>query len=396
MPLVLSEKILAPLQKLGLLVLLKTFQRLGYFPLLRDVPQQVINHIARCVELEHIIKNLERYETVGSRLRHMSKIRALLGIKAFRDGGQQVIEEAFDTAAQTKDIIADIINVGIEELVRKSYELPVFNTLLRTARRVRAEVNRRFYQEVYDAFSFKQKRIVKNLLERSKDDVRSGWYYLKQEPKKVTTKNMREFINHLRWLISLNDGRDLRDFIPEAKQKRFASEALSLNVAQMKEMEEKKRFILAVALIHTQTASAIDDLTEMFLRSVAKIHNRGKEALDEYHKSHREKTENLIEILSKMIGVLDASVPAVKQIEAITNIVGNNPEKIAEECEAYLGYAGNNYLPFLPKFYKNQRSNLDYTEKIRDIQPQEQTLLCLSRTWKSNQDCISTQLHCLY
>ncbi len=169
---------------------------------------------------------------------------------------------------------------------------------------------------------------------------------------------MRTFIDHLIWLVSLNDGKHSLDSVPEAKLQRFASEALSLNAAQMNEMEEKKRFTLAVALIRTQTAAAIDDLTEMFSRTVAKMHNRGKQALDEYHQLHREKTENLIEILAQMLAVLDPSLPAVEQIEAITNIVGDNPEQIAQECEAYLGYAGNNYLPFLPKFYQNQRRNL--------------------------------------
>ena len=35
----------APVQKLGLLVLLKSFQRLGYFPMLREIPPRVIRHI---------------------------------------------------------------------------------------------------------------------------------------------------------------------------------------------------------------------------------------------------------------------------------------------------------------------------------------------------------------
>jgi len=33
-----DENAQAPVQKLGLLVLLKSFQRLGYFPMLREIP----------------------------------------------------------------------------------------------------------------------------------------------------------------------------------------------------------------------------------------------------------------------------------------------------------------------------------------------------------------------
>jgi hypothetical protein len=38
---------------------------------------------------------------------------------------------AMSEAAATKDELADLINVAIEELVRKKYELPAFDTLVR-------------------------------------------------------------------------------------------------------------------------------------------------------------------------------------------------------------------------------------------------------------------------
>ena len=56
----------APVQRLGLLVLLKTFQRLGYFPMLQQIPQRVIHHIATSASLEDVVDNLESYEKVGS------------------------------------------------------------------------------------------------------------------------------------------------------------------------------------------------------------------------------------------------------------------------------------------------------------------------------------------
>ena len=50
-------------------------------------------------------------------------------------------------AARTKNDLADIINVAIEELVRHRYELPIFNTLVRAAKRVRPTVDRAFYRQ---------------------------------------------------------------------------------------------------------------------------------------------------------------------------------------------------------------------------------------------------------
>jgi hypothetical protein len=45
-------------------------------------------------------------------------------------------------AARTREDLADLINIGIEELLRQSFELPGFTTLLEEAQRGRAEVNR--------------------------------------------------------------------------------------------------------------------------------------------------------------------------------------------------------------------------------------------------------------
>ena len=58
-------------QKLGLLVLLKVFQRLGYFPMMRDIPQLVIQHVARCAGLEESVSHLASYETTGTRTKDL-------------------------------------------------------------------------------------------------------------------------------------------------------------------------------------------------------------------------------------------------------------------------------------------------------------------------------------
>ena len=51
-------------------------------------------------------------------------------------------------AARTKNDLADIINVAIEELVHHRYELPLFNTLVRAGKRVRGTMDRAFYRQV--------------------------------------------------------------------------------------------------------------------------------------------------------------------------------------------------------------------------------------------------------
>lgn len=55
---------------------------------------------------------------------------------------------AMSEAARTKSDLADLINVAIEELVRKKYELPAFDTLVRAARHYRTVVYHQFYRHV--------------------------------------------------------------------------------------------------------------------------------------------------------------------------------------------------------------------------------------------------------
>ena len=88
---------------------------------------------------------------------------------------------------------------------------------------------------------------------------------------------------------------------------------------------------------HQSTAVAIDDLTDMFIRSVQKLHNRGRDALDEYHRIHRKKTDYLIETLFNMLGVFSASSNAEEQMNMIKDILGEETEQIAEACENYRG-----------------------------------------------------------
>jgi len=347
-----------PIQKLGLLILIKTFQRLGYFPPLSQVPQQVIQHIACCAQLEEAVANIINYEKVGSRRKHKSMIRALLGVEAFQNGGDQILNEALVAACYTKDIIADIINAGIEELVRQRYELPGFSTLLRAAITARSNVNHGLYRKVYESLSADQKERIRVLMARNPDEITSDWERLKKEPKRTTVKNMHELTEHLNWLKSLNVSSDVLDVIPESKLQRLSDEVRSLNIAQVNEMEVAKRYTLAVVLVRVQIAQVMDDLTDMFIHSVKKLHNHGSEALDEYHRLHQNKADSLIEVLSRLLAIIDSSQNTDEQMESIRGILGGDTKEISEACETYLGYAGNNYLPFLLRFYRSQRSNL--------------------------------------
>ena len=55
----------------------------------------------------------------------------------------------------------------------------------------------------------------------------------------------------------------------------------------MQALEPHKRMTLAVALLASQAARALDDLGEMFVRRMQHIYNAAKLALDRYRRAHR-------------------------------------------------------------------------------------------------------------
>lgn len=68
--------------RLGFLVLLKAFQRLGYFLQVRDVPPVIIGHIAHTQGFL-VVPGLGDYDESGTRRRHVAVIRAHQRVKPF-------------------------------------------------------------------------------------------------------------------------------------------------------------------------------------------------------------------------------------------------------------------------------------------------------------------------
>jgi hypothetical protein len=64
----------------------------------------------------------------------MQLVRSYVGVTAYDANARKIITNASLAASRTRDDLADIINVAIEELVRQRYELPTFGTLLKIAR----------------------------------------------------------------------------------------------------------------------------------------------------------------------------------------------------------------------------------------------------------------------
>ena len=366
----------SPVAAFGAIVLLKALQRLGYVPTFEALPPRLLQHLATTMGVltPHVF--LHQYEQRRLREGHVPLLRAHLGITAFSDGGRRVLVGAVLEAARSKDILADIINVGIEALVQARYELPAFSTLQRAAQKARAQVNQRYYQQVAAALTDTQREALMRLLTRADKEATSPWQRLKREPKQPTLKHIREHITHVRWLQALNSARQAVEDIPETKLQRFADEARALDVARMNAMPAPKRWTLAVTLIRIRTAQALDDLAEMFIRRIQKLHQQADAALADYRHQHQEQTDALVALLGNLVSGWQASETPEQRLETIDTLLGDDAETILARCETHLGYAGNNYLPFLwPLFRPYRKACLDILELLHPTSTSTDTAL---------------------
>jgi hypothetical protein len=177
--------------QLGFLVLLKTFQRLGYAVPVADVPINITRHIATIAELKLRTDALSTYDASTSRKRHLTIIRHYLNLQVFGQTARQLINQVMVDVAQTKHDLVDLINVAIEELVRQRFELPAFSTLLKAARQARNQVTQALYQQVMGSLTAAECGQINQLLEADTTTHTTPWQRLKQDPGRPTLTHLQ-------------------------------------------------------------------------------------------------------------------------------------------------------------------------------------------------------------
>lgn len=344
--------------KLGFLILLKTFQRLGYAVAVRSVPTAIMQHIAASVQLSAASTDLAGYDASGTRKRHLAIIRDYLHLQPFGATAQQVIVAAMETAAMTKHDLVDLINIALEVLVQQQFELPAFSRLLRLTHKARTTITKQFYQKITQSLNGTERHQIDLLWQAEAETGTTPWHEVKRDPGKPTITHLKKLIERLRWLASLQLGTTALKQLPEVKRKNFAEEAKTLDAPHMKQMSVLKRYTLAVALLESQYARTLDDLAEMFVRQMQQMHYRGKQALAVLRQDTQARTDELIATLREVVVALQSEGEIDQRFAAIATVIGTQGQPLLEACDAHLAYVGNNYFPLLQTFYKNQRAVL--------------------------------------
>jgi TnpA family transposase len=344
--------------RVGLLALLKTFQLLGYFVPLSEVPDPILQYVAHHAGCAGIPPDLKRYDSTSARRRHMLLVRDYLGVKAWGSDAQAAMQQASRQAACTLEDLADIINFTLEELVRQRFELPAFSVVHRAAQHARATVNREYQAAVSNRLTDHSRSQLQILLTRAEDETKSPWHVLKSEPKQPTAQNNKDFLQHLEWLREQGISDEVFQGIPDIKVKQFAAEARSLDVASMNDLTPTKRLTLAAALVLSQTARALDDVADMFVRLMQRIHNHAYDALLKYQAEQVERTDHLVATLQGVTLAYRSEGTPDQRLSATGALLEPEADRILEDCEAHQATARRNYFPFLAKFYCHQRSAL--------------------------------------
>lgn len=340
--------------RLHLLIHLKILQRIGYFPNIEDVPESLIRHLQSVLQLPADVLPIVTRNTL---YQQQTAILQYLNAKGYDKTARRLVTKTVYEAAQVMDNPADLINVAIEELIKERYELPAFSTLDRIVGKIRSLVNRRLFQTVLRRLTPAQILTLDRLLLPDEKAYRTPYNSLKQLPKKATLKHLQELINHLEWLMGLGDFGEVLANVPAVKIKHFYAEAKALDACEIKDFAEPKRYALLTCLAHRAAIKARDALAEMFIKRMAKLHQKGKEELDKIKLRQMEKTERLVTMFTGVLQNIDLEKSDAEVGKSVKKYFARQDiNSLLEECETVSAYYGDNYFPLVWKFYRSHRS----------------------------------------
>jgi len=335
----------------------KLLQRLGYSVPLSTVPLAAFGVVCAQLGVPRPSKAaIEKYDATGRVTTHQRVAMKELRLKLCSRTDMAWINERARFAAATKQELADIINVLIEELSRKRLVLPGFTLLFRAARSARDSVNGAIYKKTLKSLDKRTKDRLEGLWESK--GGRTDWDMLKREPKRPTTREVISFLQHIKWLTTFTSVLpDMSDIAP-AKRAQLTLEARAQDAARIRSLPIGKRLTLAVLLIQAQHRKANDDIADIFVKTVRKLDGDASRALQAYQLAHTEQVERLISQLKDVLEAYTIAKPPKAKVAAIGESLVAAPDVLIAECEEHMAFADMNYYPFMLRPYSIKRSLL--------------------------------------
>lgn len=342
-----------------ILTQLKLLQRLGYMPLVSDIPAEIIDHICAVLGARPLLRaTLTRYDRSGSKSRHQKVLREFAMIRAVDARTHEWLATVAANAARTKAELPDIVNVLLEELVRQRYELPSLATLTRIASHARSQHHEAIYRAFIDSLDEPLRERLDGLFRNQSG--RTRWDELKREPKRPRPREVGSFLKHIHAMRELADGLPpAPDILSAPKRTQLVIEARALDVHEMRTLKPAKRYTLAVLFVFSQLQKAFDDVAEIFIKTVRNLENTAKLRLQQYQLAHADQLHSLVSQFRDVLHVLqDDETSAAVRIARMRAALNDDPDGVLTRCNEHIAYAGNHTFPFLLAPYRNLRSLL--------------------------------------
>ncbi len=218
-----QSRVRSPEGLLCFMVMLKSFQRLGYFPHPENVPLTIIKHLRSYLKLRDWVKAIP---TERQRRNYQQGIREYLGVKSYDKAAQKLIAVVVSSAAEVKDHPADLINIAIEELVKERYELTTFNSLDRLVGHVRSITNNRLFQRVSQSLSRDEQAYLDQLLLGETSESIVTLNLLKSPHKSAKLSQIKQLQTKFNSLMTFGDAKRSLSSITPAKVRYLVTHAL--------------------------------------------------------------------------------------------------------------------------------------------------------------------------
>ncbi len=354
-----SLEIKRPIARIASILFLKAFKRLGRPVQFEDIPEPYRKYVMERTGIlaRPTLSELKAFERSGPYRPMRSAAFDHLNIKRFDSEKTFLIELVAAETADVRHYVSDIINVMLEELIHMRTELPAYSTLVRIAQHAQLECDTRNFSSITDGLSAGAKKKIDEMLKRAPDASDSTWSVLKREPKKPTNKEVRSYLQHVKFLQGLAEELPKPDIAP-AKLRQYRNLARATDASEMAELKPLKRYALAVILVHTMHAQALDDAAELLIRLMQNLENSARAKLLEFQQDKSLKIDELVEQLRDILDAYQIPGSKGQRFDAISSTLRSEPERIIEDCEELLAYSGRNSVPFMVAPYKAVRAQL--------------------------------------
>jgi TnpA family transposase len=354
------ERTASPESLFALVLALKCFQKMARFCSREEIPEVVVDHVRRCLELgpeaepDHGAARTAKW--------HRKQVRARQGVAYDQRRARALAAAEIRDAALVKNHPPDLINVALERLVEASLELPAFSTLDEMATAIRAEVNAGIFARITSRMGPGGQQRLQALLTMA-GDGKSMFNRLKKPAQRATWSRFKAQAGYLDQVDDLGGTAAWLEGIAPSKIADFAGEAAAQDIDTLSRYDPVKRLALVACLVHTARMRARDDLAEMLCKRAAANVKKAKAELEEIRLRQRAVSERLIGTYRTVLEHLDpvgetAAQPpgtgAARAVAAVEQAGGFAAELAGiEEVSAF---HGDNYEVLVHRFFRKDRA----------------------------------------